>query len=223
MMIYANGFGVNRDLDISIRLACSHVPGAPAEIEGRLEHLKRLQDRPSTDTFDICDDITSGYMMGYCAGVSSELSRQQRERRLNAIVNVWSKEKKDAFHLLRGSANAFFDERVENEVDQSGTARAAMAIGEEETLEETFAGRIEQADRCAFPKSSPGQCNEADKRLNDLYKKLIKSESLFSGTITKELIRGTQREWIHYRDAWAIYGPVFCPPVIMNCHVALVT
>jgi TPR repeat protein len=34
LMLYANGFGVKRDLDISIRLACANVGGAGAEVEG---------------------------------------------------------------------------------------------------------------------------------------------------------------------------------------------
>jgi hypothetical protein len=53
LMIYANGYGVKRNLDLCIKLAYVNVPGASAEIEGRVAHLKEIEQKSSSDTFDI--------------------------------------------------------------------------------------------------------------------------------------------------------------------------
>ncbi len=81
MMVYAIGAGASRNLDLAIKLACA-IEGAPAELDGRLRHLEALKDqRSGRVTFDLCDDITSGFMMGYCAAHDQRLARAERQRR----------------------------------------------------------------------------------------------------------------------------------------------
>ena len=86
MMLYANGFGVKRNLDLSIRLACANVGGANAEVEGRVQHLKEMKSDGSDEVFDICDDITSGYMEGMCQSIHSEKADIERKLKVNSII-----------------------------------------------------------------------------------------------------------------------------------------
>jgi hypothetical protein len=64
MMLYANGMGVPRNLDLAIHYACN-IEGAPMESDGRVNHLAGLRDEgPGEQPFDFCDDITSGLAQG---------------------------------------------------------------------------------------------------------------------------------------------------------------
>jgi hypothetical protein len=85
-MIYANGRGAPRNVDVALKFACE-VGGAPAENSGRVEHLERLKKQRSTGTnFHICDDITSGAMMGICAAFRQEFDRAVRQRRRDRLL-----------------------------------------------------------------------------------------------------------------------------------------
>jgi uncharacterized protein YecT (DUF1311 family) len=216
MMLYANGFGVKKDWDLSIRLACANVGFADAEIEGRVEHLKRLQSGEEKGVFDLCDDITSGYMMGFCEGVHSELEGVRRQATVDSVLRGWPEKDRAAHALLRKAASDFFTARTLSEVDMSGTARAALVIEEGESLEEGFKQDIVAADKCAFDAKTEQDWQAADAKLNSVYSKIMKSknpEMEKSTLVTKEGIRTTQRAWIRYRDACVNFGAVRCPGI----------
>ncbi len=223
MMLYANGFGVKRDLNLSIRLACANVGFAEAEIEGRVEHLKKLSSGEFKEVFDLCDDITSGYMMGFCAGVHSEMDSIRRQKTIDSVMKGWPKKDSEAYATLRKAASDYFKERVFSEVDMSGTARAAEEVGEQETLEESFKEKIVTADKCGFTLYKDGQLNDADKELNNVYSKVMNAKDPIWGTVTKQRIRATQRAWLRYRDAWVIFGAVRCPEVTASSLKTLLT
>jgi len=211
MMLYANGYGVDRNLDISIRLACANVGGAGAEVEGRLIHLKDIKSGNSKEPFDICDDATSGYMAGFCESVHSELADIARKTMMDSVINKWSKRDQAAYEKLRGAAGNFFYQRVSSEIDESGTARVAIVEQESGSLEDGFKAEILNADKCDFIKYSAQDFIDADKELNLLYSKIMNGQLPVWGTVTKEGIRSTQRAWIRYRDAWVAFGAVRCP------------
>ena len=223
MMLYANGFGVKRDYTISIRLACANVGFSDAEIEGRVEHLKKLQSGDSTGVFDLCDDITSGYMSGYCESVRSELAEQSRKSVVDSVIKGWPEKDRVAYGKLRSAASGFFTERVLSEIDMSGTARAAMEIGESESLEEDFKQKILDADKCDFTAASPQEFQKADEELNETYLKIMNTKKPQWGTVTKEAIRSAQRSWIKYRDAWVVFGAVRCPQLSETSWKTLLT
>lgn len=218
LMLYANGFGVKRDLDLSIRLACGNVNGAGAEVEGRDVHLKALRsgDRLyfKSDTFDICDDITSGLMEGMCAGLVSEKEQAKRKAQLDSILSRWSAADLVAFRHLRAAATDYFETRSAYEVDLRGTARAALEIGESESLEVDFLDEIKHANSCNFASSSQQDFDDADKNLNTTYRKLMRTwRDQPHGGIEKSGIKSAQLAWLAYRDAWVEFVRVRCPSV----------
>jgi uncharacterized protein YecT (DUF1311 family) len=215
MMIYANGFGVERNLDISIRLACANVWGADAEIEGRVQHLKNRQSNISTDTFDICDDITSGLMEGMCQSIQSEKKVVIRNSKIDSIIIHWSQKNRITYNKFREAASGFYDFRTHFEVDLTGTARAMFALEESDDLEDDFFSKIVQSDKCSFSRYSLSDFEKADKALNLIYSKIMNQKesewSRIEGAITKEGIKKTQKKWILYRDAWVSFGTAKCP------------
>lgn len=226
MMLYANGFGVKRNLDISLRLACANVNGAQAEIEGRMQHLRDLMSKSGSktiDTFDICDDITSGYMMGWCSSLESEKAEIQRTARINSIIAHWSPGELSAYKKLRQTASKFFSKKLDNEVDLSGTARAMVEINENDKLEDDFENKIVNSDKCDFRNYSLADLQKADKELNAVYLKILGIKNFEWGTVNQSGIKSTQREWIKYRDAWASFVAIKCPQVSLTSIKTLIT
>lgn len=213
LMLYANGYGVKRDLDLCIRLACGNVGFAPAEIEGRIQHLKDIKSGASHDTFDICDDITSGYMMGFCTSIVTERNEYERQAQLERIVRRWPAKDTAAFGRLHIAATNYFEARTANEVDLSGTAWATMSMTESDSLETNFVNRIHEADMCSMHGYSVQDFTTADAELNAVYKKVMGTKSDGWGTVTRDGIKVVQRAWLKYRDAWATFGKTHCPQI----------
>lgn len=83
-MLYANGYGVQRNLRLALRYACE-TGAAPAEMEGRVDHLTGMMNTRTSvnqQRYDICDDITSGMMQGVCASIGERRAEKARIARL---------------------------------------------------------------------------------------------------------------------------------------------
>ncbi|MEE9913723.1 MAG: DUF1311 domain-containing protein [Deltaproteobacteria bacterium] len=202
MTIYANGIGAKRNLDLALKLACE-VGGAPAEIEGRVKHLAELKAKNwQGSDFSFCDDITSGYMQGFCADHHDQFASVKRNERLGEIQGKWTKADRKAFAELSKIADNYFDVHVDQEVDQTGSGRAALAIGELAVQKDFFLKTLEELDRGTLPQYSVHQFRAADSQLNTVYQQIQKKTDLEWGSVTKEGIKIAQRSWVKYRDAW---------------------
>ena len=167
MMLYANGLGVSRALEPAIAVACraSH---APAEREARVKHLTALRAAPGD--FDLCDDITSGYMQGMCTAHDERGQAIQRGRRRAALQARIPAPARADFAALERAATAFFGARVEHEVDLSGSGRGAFVIAERSSLEEAFVDLLSRTlSGDGPPPVGPDQYRATDADLNDLY------------------------------------------------------
>jgi uncharacterized protein YecT (DUF1311 family) len=214
MMIYANGRGIERDIDLARRFACE-TDGAPAELEGRLEHLTDIAELDASEVeFDICDDITSGYMSGVCARLGAEAAALGRVQRMHTLQKSWPPGKRSAYAILRRTADAYFQSRLEGEVDISGSARGAFVIGEQESLEDGFLQHLLDFDAGRLPRGDAEALKRADAALNAAYAEAMKQakpenpDDTFGmlGSVRPEGIRAAERLWIRYRDAWADFG-----------------
>ena len=212
MTIYATGIGARRNPDLAIRFACA-LEGAPAEMEGRIAHLQKLKTRAGKKiAFDLCDDITSGYMMGACAGHAQKIEEAKRTARYRAKLAGWTAPERAAFEKLRHAARVFFTARSSNEVDLSGTARAEFEIEEDERLEESFAAFLDKLERDAVPPAPESELAQTDQRLNAVYQQVMKGpKSPDFGTVTTPDIHKTERTWPAYRDAWTDFASVKFP------------
>jgi uncharacterized protein YecT (DUF1311 family) len=211
MTVYATGVGAAQNLDLALRLACA-IEGAPAEMEGRVAHLEKLKSKKKGKVhFDLCDDITSGFMMGHCASHDQRIAAARRDQRYAARVAKWTDPERAEFQKLRAAASEFFRARSANEVDLSGTARAALQVEEEEKLEAAFGRILDDLDRDALPKVTAADLAAADHELNATYQRVMKAPNLDAQYITKEGIREAERKWPKYRDAWAAFAKVRFP------------
>jgi hypothetical protein len=204
MVIYGTGDGAALNTDLAIHLACEN-SHADAEKDARVQFLLERKSDPAKANapFDICDHITSGFMSGHCAAHSQRIASVARAKRLAVAETLVRALAEPEYAALQKARDVFFKAREENEVDLSGSARAAFMVEERACLDVGFVEALEKLAKSEAPVGSDFAA--ADKTLNAAYSKLMKSDFDY-GTVTKESIKKTQRLWLKYRDAWAALG-----------------
>jgi len=219
MMVYANGAGVKRNIPLAQRFACE-AGGAPAELSGRLDHLDTLGTPTAAKTpFDVCDDVTSGYLAGFCANREGKIKDHERDHTLAELTKSWTPEQRAAFVKFRKATEAYFDARESNEVDMSGTLHTAMIEGAHQSFEDEFVGRLQRYEKGDLPQGTAEDYKKADVELNAAYGHVMKSlkpdKNGFTsqGTVNADGVRRSEVAWIKYRDAWVEFGKVKYPNV----------
>ncbi len=221
-MLYANGRGVPRNIAVARKAVCAPDPAAPAEIEGRLKHLAKMEAHPGGKPFDWCDDITSGMMEGACASIKSALDQQRRDGRIAAMAASWSPAQKTALATLHREMEAFVKAR-DGEVDLSGTARAAMLFEAEDEVRQQYAELLARADSGKLADASPARAKAVDEQLNAAWKTVRALPPLDLGTVKQPDLLAVQRAWLHYRDAWVAFGKQRYPAITADTWVATLT
>ncbi len=211
MMLYANGVGVTRDFSLAKKAACV-AGGSPMELRGRLRHLREMEEgKAGAAPIDICDDIASGFMQGICADIQSELASKGRVVAMASLTANWSAAKRQAFERFKEQFDGFVTARSNLEIDQSGTARAALLIEEERLRQDELLEELRQFEAGRLPRFSAEEYARLDRELNLTYRDLLSVKADDSGTVTKKAVREAQRHWLRYREAWVTFGTISYP------------
>ncbi|PHV18825.1 lysozyme inhibitor LprI family protein [Janthinobacterium sp. GW458P] len=223
MMLYQNGQGVQKDPLLALKYACS-IDAAPAEMQGRIAHLQQI-NASGRGMMDLCDDITSGYMMGVCSAIDARQKQRVRAQASGKLSDGWPAVAQASLQKLQAAASKFADARAAHETDLSGTARAAMSIAARTAELDLLAQDLRQYEAGKLPPAlSMAQAAALDKELNAIYGKLMKKPaSTYAGAVDKDGIRATQRLWLAYRDAWMNLGAVRYPSVTSETWAGLLT
>lgn len=211
MMLYANGQGVKRNPALAKRFACEY-GGAPAEVSGRLEHIDALAK--GGEPMDICDDVTSGMMMGACSSREAGFAQTKREQHWRTLQTTWTPAQREAWRALRKAADAYFELASSEETDMSGTARGVFAVQAYEELDIALLDAVTRFDSGKRPTQKATDFARADKALNGTYKTTLaklaagRGDGMFGdyGSIGPDGVRETQRAWLRYRDAWVRFA-----------------
>jgi hypothetical protein len=214
-MIYANGKGATRNFDLALKFSCE-VDGAAAENAHRFRHLLELKNGHWTgDDFNLCDDATSGFMQGWCADLQERFEKVKREQRISEITARWTADEMRAFEKLEKAANGYFQASSQNEVDLSGTGRAAFEIEAEAALNDRFVAALERFEKGEFPGFTASDFSKTDAALNSTYGKIqsAPTDTIGPGTVTRQGIREAESAWLVYREAWVNFASVKYPKV----------
>lgn len=225
MMLYANGKGVAKNLRLATKYACS-TDSAIAEMAGRVGNLRRRMTSSQGEDFDICEDISSGYMQGICALIDERQQEKQRNARLISIVRKWPTKDQVAFQNLRNALNTFAQHRADDETDASGSARMAQEVDAMSAELDQFATDIENFETGKLRAFTSSDFNDLDRRLNGAYQSFMRVPHLDAalvGTIKKGDVKKTQRAWLAYRDAMVAFGGTRYPNVPSVAWKALLT
>lgn len=222
--IYANGTGVARDYNTAIAYAC-RIDGAPFEMDGRIKHLARLKaDGPGKTPFDLCDDITSGMMQGFCAERAGDLADAKRRKVIAQLTGGLSGPRRVAFQRLQKAEDAFVKASAEGEVDVSGTGRGEFIEQSEQKHRDSFLAMLRTVLADRAPADTPHAAGAEDRQLNLAYGKLMALKDTSGlGTVTKNGIRDAQRAWLGYRDAFVAFAEAGPTPGPVESLVAQLT
>lgn len=212
--IYANGMGAPRDLDKAIALAC-RTGWAPAEFHGRVRHLDDMRrSGANVGEFHWCDDITSGYMGGWCSDLAARQNQAERKVKFAAFQQRWSQGEPAAkLRALLDAAESFASMR-EAEVDKTGTLRGAMVLDAEEEIRDLLVRDLNAVVGLDPKLALAATDTQADAELNRIYKRVMAYEfGTIGGEPTPDGIRKVQRAWLKYRDAWLAFVKVARPEI----------
>jgi hypothetical protein len=201
LMVYADGKGVAPNLDLAIRFACE-AGFAPAEVSGRVDRLaKAKREGQAKLALDYCEDITSGYMGGFCAKHEERKKAVGRDARKQAATKGMPAA---AVAKVDKAAAAFIESRSTKEIDMSGTLRGAFAIEEQATLanEEVATLEILANPSSTPPASDPAKTERALQSSYDRVMKCRKGPPPSTGTVDAAGIKATEILWLSYREAW---------------------
>jgi uncharacterized protein YecT (DUF1311 family) len=226
-VLYANGEGVKRNIPLALRFACEQ-GWAPAEFEARIRHLESLQKRPAgtAPRFSFCDDITSGFMGGFCAAYDSEIADGRRKDQLQAITSRFTPAQRSAFEALGKLEEAYAQAHGADEIDLSGSARGMFEIDAEQTLRDDFVAALQSFESGKYPTGSTEDYHHADVGLNSVYRKAMSDANAHKGeygAVQPEGIRDAERAWLKYRDAWVAFAKLRYPAVAPNAWLVLLT
>ena len=207
--IYANGWGLPRDVKLAISLLC-HASEVPAELIGMVSALSADKDAMKEKDFLLCNFVTSGLKAGICSAQAEHTAAARRRQEIDALKASWTPSQKKAFDDLWKTAGDFFLTFASEEQDMSGTVRAAIAIGAEARLQDDFLSALRSFEAGKLPPEM--DLKKSDRELNAVYARAVeKLKAGEYGTASTEGLRTTQRKWLAYRDAWAAFATVRYP------------
>ncbi len=231
VMIYANGDGVPRNLDLATDVACKEAfPLQNPESDHQIEliqvilKLAQMKSATSPPRFDYCNggaQLSEWPEKLVCASIKTRLSRKKRETRLTELVAPWTREQKDAFAKARAAFSQFedFEERAENTCDVP-VEICTMDI--EDRLETEFAVNIGGFEQGKLPALTHQKYGDAKFALNATYQQLLTATHNANGNLMLK-IRDAERTWPAYRDAFVEFAKLRWPSVSGDSWLTFLT
>jgi hypothetical protein len=209
MMLYANGKGVSRNYDIATRLACE-LGGSPGDDAGRVYQLARLKkDNWAGDNFSVCDHSSGREMYEQCAILAERFDKPARDQKFNDLISKWKTPEKKAFRTFMAEVDRFVAVQAQNGVNLEGT----FEIQEEIFIRNNLLSSLEALERGELPKFSAEESQRAEAAEIAAYQRTQTGLDTNWGTVTRESVRKSEREWHRYRDAWIAFGQQKYPSV----------
>jgi TPR repeat protein len=213
-MVYANGEGVPRNVEDARHYVCEIKEADAAETEARLKLLDQIAMTPKgAPHFDLCKTGSSGLSEGWCASIEVRLHDAKRYEEMVKIFDALTPAGQEAFKKLQAAEGAFEEQRTVKEVDQTGTARGAFSLEEEDRMRAQFVSDLKLFAKPDF--SEPVTLAVVDAKVNAEYANLqANGARIFrDGTITPAGVAETQAAYIKLREAWRAYAAVVYPTV----------
>src|SRR5947209_1814632 len=218
-MVYANGKGATRNLDLATRLACE-MNGAPDDLAGTIRQLARYKQGHWTgNNFNICDHSAARSMYEQCAILDEKFDSLERHNKLQEITSRWSAADQKAFQSLQQAAEMFFQLHAGKERDLTAT----VLVHEQAFMERQFIEMLETLERGELPSFSPDEARKAEAEMNAAYSSVVNGSTKQWGTVTVEGIQQAQQAWLPYRDAWVQFGRNKYPKVSADSWKAWIT
>lgn len=204
-MIYANGDGVKRNMDLAITLACE------LDNDDYVRHLARLRkEKWRGNDVDVCDFLQDANGTAICTDLSEKVHEIDRQEKLSTLMKPWSKQDREAFRSLDKAFHSYVKAHEDNEVACNGVWCGVFSINEGAKLKDEFLSDLTGIEAGQFPRFSEDEFTEADRELNRVYQESQKTYPIANedewNSITREGIKKTERAWLEYREAWVRFA-----------------
>lgn len=177
----------------------------PAELIAAVNGAYNAWKENASFEFNICDYVTSGYGMGYCARQAADKNELNIDKEIAALKRSLKNKAGIYLEPAYKAASAFFDSKVWNEELHGGSGYAAFAIQSLMEQKDDFIKNIKQINRGILPEGIAA-IKDNDALLNTVYKKIltrlrVKPLEDMNASVNAEGVQKTQRLWVPYRDA----------------------
>jgi uncharacterized protein YecT (DUF1311 family)/TPR repeat protein len=178
---------------------------APAELEYAVEATYKDWKAGKVKEFNICDYITSGGGMAFCASRADDDDEKERDTKMKLIGQKIDSQYRKLLESAYASAVKFIDSKASNEEGHGGSGRGAWVVGSQMDQKNEYLDLVEKV-RTGFKPSPKNTFVKADQKLNETYKKVmgdLKKRADDYNVPRVDDVRVVQRLWIPYRDASA--------------------
>jgi len=228
-MIYANGDGVPRNVDMAIRIVCVDDPAATSwqPLDQLIEALVGLK-ADGRKRFDFCNAKADfGRSVDYeCGFIGYAIEEKQHMVPLSRTMARWTTEQRAAYARMMKARDAFVGKETDAEAI-SGTGVGGSMMDTTHRLRLELIDSMVKLEAGTLPSFTHQEYLAADMALNADYAKLMKDMAVRydGGCCTKppETIRDAERAWIGYRDAWVEFARVRWPQVTADSWMTWLT
>ncbi|ARJ65083.1 hypothetical protein WV31_05100 [Magnetospirillum sp. ME-1] len=205
ILLYANGLGGERRMDVAISLACRY-PGPHVE-----DLYTRQMSQWSGSNYSWCDSGPNDTSNDWCAIHTHRIEGITRNAALDNLARRWPPPAAaKAFTRLSAATEEFITTQVGNEVDYSGTLRHYDYRAADTWARETFLEELNAMADGSPPYHGAEKAGPTNSHLNAVYRAVMRvpAETFARkfGTIDQKGIKVTQAAWIEYRDAWIAFA-----------------
>jgi uncharacterized protein YecT (DUF1311 family) len=226
VMVYANGDGVPRNVDLAVHIVCVDDP-ASASWPSFDELITRLMQMKSeaAQKFDFCSSgIDFWKRVGYeCLDIQKKLDENQHMAHLSKLMSQWTPPQKTAFAKMMQSRAAFIQDESGLETT-GGTGIGGQMIEAEHDLNVSLIDSTVGFDTGRLPNFTHQDYLNADKTLNAAYTTLMSdlaAQKKKDGCRVPESIRDVERKWLNYRDDWIAFARLRWPQVSSDSWLTL--
>lgn len=199
----------------------------PAELIIAIDTAYKAWKGKQDFEFNICNYVTSGSGMGYCARRGAADNEVQINTRLTQLTTAL---KNGSGQYLKPAYKAtveFLEAKVWNEELHGGSGYAAWATESLVKQKKEFVQLIENVNSGKLPEDMT-RMKDNDARLNSMYKEVLvelrkKPLTDFNAEVNADGLRKTQRLWIPYRDAIVALLCTMNPDIVKQQWVNWVT
>ena len=202
-MIYGNGVGVPRDVDLGLRLLCASEPPSYPTTWLPVGRTAAKRSGRRAEYYDFCDGTASSADAYLCELHEAKIRRPKREARFAKLTADWSRADLTKLDRVREAHEAYIKSCYENENYQSGLLGPAEEENFSEKQRQHFVELLQTAEGGMIPTFSRSRLNGTEGRLEAKYAAIFHNTDLIDDLPNKKagLLAG-RRAWLRYRDAF---------------------
>lgn len=212
MMIYANGYGVKKNMDLALHFACK-VDREYFSISELVNELILMAKKNTKKTIDLYGYLVFPLANLHLIDLISRIDKSEQDNYAQNLIHNFTTQERGLYEQIKKSEVKFIN--LHNESDME--SRADIKEQEEVRLKRLSVVFLKQMATCQIHEYGKEDYLKVDKILNSRYQDKIaefqKNESAEYARFLVDRLKKTEREWIHNKYLWEQLGQLRCPQI----------